>query len=135
MVLYKDEYKGIDGYVKFADEYFLGDMSQAYKNIPALLDEFPPMIFSDLKWERFKGTTDQFKQLKDVFNTTDLTKFNGITGQRKIARRIFQEDMEAAYDNVFAFREELLGSHFREAFVNLNWDRENKSPFAYKRGI
>ena len=115
----REEYKGSDGYAHFAKKYFEGNMQKAYQNVSAVLGGVREMRRLKLGWKIFEGTTDQFKDLKDLFKNNKREELKGEKGQSRVAREIFKGNKKRAYNMVSALREELLGSV--EAFDELNW--------------
>ena len=115
----KKEYKGMEGYARFSAKHFSGNMHKAYQNVSAVLGGFHAIKELDLEWKVFIGTVNQFVGLKGLFNRYDLTELEGVKGQEKVAREIFNNNLTKAYDKVSVLREELLGS--RKAFKKLNW--------------
>ncbi len=52
-------YRGLKGYVRFANEYYAGDMHTAYYNAKAVLEN----RFSENGWILFPGTTTEFQEM------------------------------------------------------------------------
>ena len=117
----KGEYKGSDGYVKFAKDHCKGNMLKAYKNVSAVLGGVFEMKRLKLGWKSFQGTVDQFKNLKELFESIEREELRGEKGQSRVAREIFKGNKRRAYDMVSALKEELLES--KEAFKKLNWKK------------
>ena len=117
----KEEYKGMDGYIKFAKEHFEGNMEKTYKNVSVVLGGVLEMRRLNIGWKRFQGTVDQFKDLKELFENNKREDLEGEQGQSRVAREIFKGNKRKAYDMVSALREELLGSI--EAFKELGWKK------------
>ena len=115
----KEEYKGRDGYANFSKKYFEGNMQKAYVNVSAVLGGVLEIRKLKLGWKNFEGTTDQFKNLKDLFKNNKREELKGEKGQLRVAREIFKGNKKRAYDMVSALREELLGS--KKAFHELDW--------------
>ena len=115
----REEYKGSAGYVLFAEKYFEGNMYKAYINVSAVLGGVLEMRKLKLGWKNFKGTVDQFKDLKDLFKNNKREELEGEKGQLRVAREIFKGNKIKAYDMVSALREELLES--AETFDELDW--------------
>ena len=115
----KEEYKGSDGYVNFAKKYFEGNMQKAYQNVSSVLGGVLEMRRLNIGWKQFQGTTDQFKELKDLFKNNKREELEGEKGQLRVAREIFKGNKIKAYGMVSALREELLGR--AEAFDELDW--------------
>ena len=119
--LIREEYKGILGYVKFAEEYFNGNMHKAYQNVSVVLGGVLEMRILNIGWKQFQGTVDQFKDLKVLFESIEREELKGEKGQLRVAREIFKGNKERAYGMVSALKEYLLGS--KEAFKELGWKK------------
>ena len=117
----REEYKGSDGYASFTKKYFEGNMQKAYINVSAVLGGVFEMKRLKLGWKSFQGTVDQFKNLKELFESTKREELRGEKGQLRVAREIFKGNKRRAYGMVSALKEELLGS--KEAFKKLNWKK------------
>ena len=117
----REEYKGSDGYALFTEKYCEGDMQKAYINVSAVLGGVLEVRKLKLGWKQFQGTVDQFKELKELFESTKREELRGEKGQSRVAREIFKGNKRRAYDMVSALREDLLGS--KEAFKKLNWKK------------
>ena len=115
----REEYKGSDGYVNFAKKYFEGNMQKAYQNVSSVLGGVLEMRRLNIGWKQFQGTTDQFKDLKDLFKNNKREELEGEKGQLRVAREIFKGNKIKAYDMVSALREDILGR--AEAFDELDW--------------
>ena len=119
--LIKEEYKGMDGYIKFAEEYFNGNMHKAYQNISVVLGGVLEIRRLNIGWKMFKGTVDQFKDLKVLFESIEREELKGEKGQLRVAREIFKGNKERAYSMVSVLKEYLLGN--KEAFKELGWKK------------
>ena len=115
----REEYKGSDGYASFSKKYFEGNMEKAYKNVSAVLGGIREMRRLNIGWKQFKGTVDQFKDLKKLFESNKREELKGEKGQLRVAREIFKGNKIKAYDMVSALREYLLGR--AETFDELDW--------------
>ena len=115
----REEYKGSDGYALFAEKYFKDDMQKAYKNVSAVLGGVLEMRKLKLGWKSFEGTTDQFKDLKELFENNKRGELKGEKGQLRVANEIFKGNTAKAYDMVSALKEYLFGS--KKAFDELDW--------------
>ena len=56
----KPLYKGMEGYIRFANQYYLGDMQISFYNAKAVLGG----EFLESGWVLFPGTTTEFKEIK-----------------------------------------------------------------------
>ena len=117
----KEEYKRMDGYVKFAKEHFEGNMKKAYENVSAVLGGVLEMRKLKLSWKQFQGTVDQFKDLKELFESNKREELKEERGQLRVAREIFKGNKKKAYDMVSVLKEYLLGN--KEAFKELGWKK------------
>ena len=117
----KEEYIGIKGYAAFADKHFQGEMQKTFINVSAVLGGAKAMKELGLGWKLFQGTTDQYRELKELFDTNSIEKLRDRKGQEYIAETIFKENTIRTYMNVSNLREELLGSW--GAFKQLNWQK------------
>ena len=117
----KEEYIGIKGYAAFADKHFQGEMLKTFINVSAVLGGAKAMKELGLGWKLFRGTTDQYRELKELFDTNSIEKLRDRKGQEYIAETIFKENTIRTYMNVSNLREELLGSW--GAFKQLNWQK------------
>ena len=111
------EYKGMEGYVLYADTFSEGNMKKAYRQVSAVLGGFQNIKKLDLGWKLFHGFTIQYHALKDLFYESEELK--GLESQERVAREIFKGDMKKTYYNVSILKEELLGGH--KAFTGLEW--------------
>ena len=58
----RQKYTGQKGYLEVADTYFKGNMKRAFDTISSMLSKD---IFEKLGWQRFRGTTKKFRELKN----------------------------------------------------------------------
>ena len=117
----KEEYIGIKGYAAFADKHFQGEMQKTFINVSAVLGGAKAMKELGLGWKLFQGITDQYRELKELFDTNSIGKLRDRKGQEYIAETIFKENTIRTYMNVSHLRKELLGSW--GAFKLLNWQK------------
>ena len=75
--------------------------------------------FKRLKWQAFQGSVLEYTNLIQLFSKYPLERFQGIEGQERVAKEIFEGHNRRTYTNVSVLREMLLGS--REAFTDLEW--------------
>ena len=61
-------YKGTEGYIRFANEYYAGDMHISFYNAKAVLGA----LFSESGWVLFPGTTTEFKEIKKHFQSYSI---------------------------------------------------------------
>ena len=94
-------------------------MLKAFLNVSAVLGGHSNMKALGLEWKYFLGNVDEYQNLTQLFQETEITELQGIEGQQKVAERIFKNELKRTYRNVSTLREILLGS--REAFTDLEW--------------
>ena len=114
----REKYTGMEGYVRFAAQYFEGNMQKTYQNVSAVLGGAEAMQVG-LGWKNFQGAVLQYRELKELFDTKRIEDLRDRKGQEYAADTIFKGNTKRTYRNVSALREELLGSW--EAFKKLNW--------------
>ena len=100
-VLGKEEFKGVEGYVLYAERFYEGDMKKTFTNVSAVLTKQEK---SDFEWKVFFGHTEQFYKLFDFFKNHNFEDYKGEEGQRKIAKLIFKNNLRATYTNVSTLR-------------------------------
>ena len=115
----RKKYIDMEGYAVFADKYYQGHMTKTFINVSAVLGRAKAMRELGLDWKNFQGTTAQYRELKELFDTKSIEKLRYRKGQEFIAETIFKGNIIRTYRNVSILREELLGSW--EAFKELNW--------------
>ena len=106
----KEEYRGMSGYARYAEEYHGENMEKAFKNASAVLGGYWGMKEIGLNWKKFRGSVFEYYNLLQLFEINKAMDFKGIEGQRKVAEEIFGGDKKRAYRNVSLFREVLVGS-------------------------
>ena len=94
-------------------------MQKAFQNVSSALGGHINMKSLGLDWKQFTGNASQYWNLIQLFKDNDITKFQGVEGQKRVAKEIFKDDLKRTYRNVSALREHLLGSW--EAFKDLGW--------------
>ena len=117
----KQEYKGMDGLARFAEEHFDENMLKAFVNVSAVLGGILIMRELELGWKAFYGTTDQYSALIKLFEETTFEELQNLKGQQMVADLIFKGHKINAYKNVSYLKERLLNK--KEDFKNLNWRR------------
>ena len=98
----REEYKGSDGYVKFAEEYFEGDMLKAYKNVSAVLGG-GSRLMKQLDWQAYHGQASGFNELREKILNEDGSireEYKGSDGYASFAKKYFEGNMQKAYQNV-----------------------------------
>ena len=110
----KEEYQGPEGHIRYADEFYNGDMFKAYANISAVLSESEK---KSLNWQSYKGTTDEFQEERSrILDEKGKIKeeYQGVEGHIRYADEFYNGDMYKAYMNVSA----VLSKSEKK---NLNW--------------
>ena len=100
----REEYKGSDGYVLFAERYFEGDMQKAYINVSAVL-RGGSRLMKQLDWQKYQGQVSDFNKLREkILNENGLIReeYKGSDGYALFAEKYFKGNMEKAYQNVSA---------------------------------
>ena len=100
----RKEYKGSDGYVLFAEDYFEADMQKAYKNVSAVLGG-GSRLMKQLDWQAYLGSVSDFNKLRDKILNKDGSireEYKGSDGYALFAEKYFEDDMLKAYQNVSA---------------------------------
>jgi hypothetical protein len=111
------EYKGIEGYQKFADEHADKLMQKAYTLVSAIT-KVVGLTFADLEWgSAFMGTTKEFEKFRDLIKAPGfLDKYKGIEGYQKFADEHADKLMQKAYTLVSAITK-VVGL----TFADLEW--------------
>lgn len=114
----KPEYIGqAEGYPRFADDHFDGDMQKTFQNVSAVSTK---QEMADLGWKAFQGSTTQFNDLIEDFINHYPDGWIGLDGQQRIADQIFRGNRIATYKNVSVLRVYLFGGDGSE-FRELGW--------------
>ena len=136
----KKKYIGMEGYAKFADQYYKGDMQKTFANVSAALGGAKSMKELGLGWKLFQGATDDFFELREkLFNENGKLREEsiGMEGYADLAERLYQGDMLKTFANVSA----ALGGAESMKELGLGWKqfqgaadqyRELKKLFAAK---
>jgi hypothetical protein len=90
---------GIEGYMKFADKYFNGGMSNAYRTMSSLVKagkirEDNPLVSSMQVLGNIPISTNT---ITEILKDTEVFKLKGIWGYRTLADRYFNGSMSSAY--------------------------------------
>ncbi|MCY4321985.1 MAG: hypothetical protein OXC37_06270, partial [Bdellovibrionaceae bacterium] len=96
------EYMGMEGYIKFADEYYNGQMQKAYMNISAILTKKQLQV---LGWQQFQGTTIEYGEIRDEILNKEgeiRAEYIGMEGYVKFAEEYYNGQMLKAYMNISA---------------------------------
>ena len=94
------EFKGADGYLRFSEQYFKGDMRSAFEYAKTHLKN----RFYWLRWiHRFDGMAEDFKNLREkILNESQepKTRFRGEKGLTLFANIYFSKNRQTAFDSV-----------------------------------
>ena len=101
----KEEYQGMEGYTRFAEDHYAGDMKKAFINVSSVLGGFRNIRERGLGWKIFKGTAGQFHALVRFFENNRAIKFQGPEGLKTLADKIFKGHQKNTYKNVSALRD------------------------------
>ena len=119
-------YRGMEGYQKFADEYFNGYMPTAFKYVSQATST---SIFKSLGWRLFMGFTSEFQSLqKELFDENGelKTEYFGMHGQALLTKKL--NDIQESQKKK-AFKEQGMGKIYtnvravlsEEEFGKLQW--------------
>ena len=103
----KQEYQGLKGHIRYADEFYNGKMLQTYINVSAVLSESEK---KNLKWKTYQGNTKEFrKERSKVLDETGNIKqeYQGLKGHIRYADEFYNGKMFKTYINVSAVLSEL----------------------------
>ena len=114
----KEEYKGMKGCARFAEEHYAGDMFKAFVNVSSVLGGFRNIREWGLGWKTFRGTAGQFHALVRFFENNRTIKFQGPEGLKTLADKIFKGHQKNTYRNVSALRDFLP---IEGGFKALHW--------------
>ena len=98
----RSEYRGIEGYILYADRSYEGDMQKAYTNISAVLDKSQ---MQELGWQSFQGTTQEFRKQRDQIldqKGSLISKYKNRKGHVLYSDSFYEGDMKKAYKNTSA---------------------------------
>ena len=118
---FKEEYRGMEGYARFADTFYTGDMKITFTNISAVFGGFKNIKL--LRWKKFFGTSSQYRKLIQLFKDFSLEALRGLNGQQKVAHLIFNDHVINAYDNVSTLRD-ILFINPKEDWPALKWSKK-----------
>ena len=122
----KIQYLGMPGYAHFADKYHEGDMFKTYNNISASLDKKQKI---QLKWQRFQGTTEEFRRLRTLILDQEgniKTQYLGMPGYAHLADKYYKGDMVKTYNNISA-------SLDKQQKIQLKWQRFQGTTEEFRR--
>ena len=104
----KTEFLGMEGYARFADRYYKGNMLRTFLNISAVLGK---QKMKELGWRQFQKTTKDYKDLKyEIFKDEIVDeegkikpKFLGVSGYVLFSDYAYNGNMNKAYANISTF--------------------------------
>ena len=120
---FKEEYRGMGGYARLADEHFAGSMYKTFANMSAVFGGYRNI--KKMEWKKFNGITKEYRELILFFKNTPLEDIQGLDGQKKVAQLIFNNQLRRSYMNVSTLREILFADP--ALFKALKWSRFNTS--------
>ena len=110
----------MEGYARFADQEFSGDMFKTYLNISSVLGGAKSEFMQRLDWRVFPGNTEKFHELKNVIlddNGNIREHFMGIDGQHLFATQYFSGNTLKAY----LYVSPILGGAQSHYMQSLGW--------------
>ena len=116
----KEEYKGSDGYVLFAEKYFAGNMEKAYINVSAVLGGGGSRLMKQLDWQQYQGSVSDFNKIREKILNEDGSireEYKGSDGYALFVEKYFEGNMQKAYQNVSA----VLGGFREMRKLKLGW--------------
>ena len=116
----RQEFVGMEGCARFADQEFSGDMFKTYKNISSILGGSSSRLMKKLGWQEFNGRTEIFRKLRSLIldeNGNVREKFMGMEGYVRFADQEFRGDMFKTYLNISS----VLGGAKSEFMQKLDW--------------
>ena len=99
---FKEEYRDMEGYAKFADQFYNGNMHKTFMNVSAVLDK---QMFKKSGWQLFQGSTKEFRAIRTQIldNQVNFKKeYQGMEGCAKLADQFYNGDMFKTFQNVSA---------------------------------
>ena len=126
----REEYKGSDGYVLFAEKYFKANMEKAYKNVSAVLGG-GSRLMKQLDWQQYQGQVSGFNELREKILNEDTSirkEYKGSDGYVNFAKKYFEGDMQKTYINVSA----VLGGFREMRRLNIGWKQFQGSVDQFK---
>ena len=115
----REEYKGRDGYILFAEKYFEADMQKAYQNVSSVLGG-GSRLMKQLDWQAYQGQVSDFNKLRYKILNEDGSikeKYKGSDGYVNFSKKYFEGNMLKAYQNVSA----VLGGVLEMRRLNIGW--------------
>ena len=116
----REEFVGMEGCTRFADQEFSGDMFKTYQNISSVLGGAKSRSMKELGWQEFKGSTKRFRELRDIIldeSGNVREEFVGMEGYTRFADQEFSGDMKKTYMNISS----VLGGARSASMKELDW--------------
>ena len=113
----KERYRGMEGYARFAETYYEGNMHRAFVNVSAILDKSK---FNKLKWQVFHSSASEFKSLQSgILDERGQLReeYIGQDGYVSFSKEYYEDNMHKAFVNVSA----VLGGHLAMEGLGLGW--------------
>ena len=63
----REEFVGMEGCARFADQEFSGDMNKTYVNISSVLGGSNSKLMKKLGWQSFLGGTENFRKIEKSY--------------------------------------------------------------------
>ena len=98
----KAEYLGMEGYIKYTEDYYEGDMFKAYENVVAVLGL---TVIKAIGWEMYKFSSSRIRKERGQIldNGGELkAKYRSMAGYSRYAAAYYEGDMQEAHANVLA---------------------------------
>ena len=116
----REEFVGMEGYARFADQEFSGDMHETYLNISSVLGGASSRLMKKLGWQDFVGSTERFRKLRSLIldeSGNVREEFVGMEGYARLADQEFSGDMHKAYVSISS----VLGGASSRPMKRLGW--------------
>ncbi len=110
----REEYKGMVGYAKFAEDHYEGNMLKAFHNTSAVLEK---SVFQTSGWRQFRRNVKDFRELKGKLLTLNgdiRDEYKGMVGYAKFAEDHYEGKMKTTFQNTSAVLE-------KSVFQKTNW--------------
>ena len=112
------QYKGMDGLIRFAEQYFDNDIRKAFDFVKDALREkklisekdYKKALPEDLDWQKFEGSLEDFQTLRELYKTLSPDDFLAAAlKETNMSRRNIEENMSAV------LRAEGMGVRFEKS--------------------
>ena len=95
----KEEYKGMEGYARFAEDHYAGDMFKAFQNASSVLSK---AVLKSSGWQGFKGSVEGFYKIREWLLDEEgrlKEEYKGMAGYARFAEDHYGGDMLKAFVN------------------------------------